>query len=144
MRSAEFAFTGPTFAAPATRARRGATLLALAVGALLISGCGMVPQNLMGMGRGDAGDNTAGPSATAAARKPPVRLGPPIDPLVQQSFDAAIRAQREGRDTDAERGWRALIAAHPELGGPHANLGLLRLRADKPPRPSPSWKLRCA
>jgi Flp pilus assembly protein TadD len=106
----------------------GAARLALGIAvSAVLSGCGMVPQNLLGR---DASDNTS--TSTAAARKPPVKSGPPVDPLAQQAFDSAVRAQREGRDADAERGYRALIAAHPELGGPHANLGVLLLRADKP------------
>ncbi len=118
MRSAE-----PSMVA---RVLRGAALLVLLAE---ISACSRVPTNLLG--RGDASTSASTTTAGAAVRKPPVRQGPPIDPLVQQSFDAAIRAQREGRDADAERGYRALIAAHPELGGPHANLGVLLLRAGK-------------
>jgi Flp pilus assembly protein TadD len=112
---------------PAGRALRGAALFAMVIGVVGITGCSVLPESLMG--RRDAQDNTA--TSAASARRATVKVGPPIDPLVQQSFDAAVRAQREGRDADAERGYRALIAAHPELGGPHANLGLLFLRADK-------------
>ncbi len=41
------------------------------------------------------------------------------------------RALRAGRTADAERGFRELIARHPELGGAHANLGLMLRNAGK-------------
>lgn len=50
---------------------------------------------------------------------------------VQQAFDDACKALRAGRIEEAERGFRALAQSHPELGGPHANLGLIHLRAER-------------
>src|SRR5574341_315627 len=64
------------------------------------------------------------PEATAsavAARKIDVR--PPVDAAEQRAFDEARRALRAGRSEEAERGFRALAQANPELGGAHANLG---------------------
>jgi Flp pilus assembly protein TadD len=55
----------------------------------------------------------------------------PISRAVQASFDDACRALRAGRVDEAERGFRALAQSDPELGGPHANLGLIHLRAER-------------
>ena len=50
---------------------------------------------------------------------------------MQRAFDDAVRAQRAGRSADAERGYRALVQSNPELGGPHANLGVMLRQANK-------------
>src|SRR5215470_4459512 len=55
----------------------------------------------------------------------------PVDPRVQTAFDTARRAMRAGRNDDAERQLKALAASNPELGGVHANLGLLYRQAGK-------------
>jgi tetratricopeptide (TPR) repeat protein len=70
----------------------------------------------------------AAPEAMTAAAEP---AAAPVDPAVQRAYDEALRALREGRAAQAERGFRALAASHPELGGPHANLGLLMRQAGK-------------
>jgi tetratricopeptide (TPR) repeat protein len=76
-------------------------------------------------------------AATAAAVKPvvvaPVLVEAPVDPQAQAAFDQARRAMRAGRIDDAERGFRALAEKHPELGGAHANLGLINRQAGKLP-----------
>jgi len=56
---------------------------------------------------------------------------PPVNPAAQRLFDDANRALKAGRTDDAERGYRAIIQAHPELGGPHANLGVIYRNANK-------------
>ena len=56
----------------------------------------------------------------------------PVDATAQRAFDAARQALAAGRRDEAERGFLALTKSHPGLGGPHANLGLLHLQADKP------------
>ena len=74
----------------------------------------------------------AGPSAVVVAPKeaePEV----PVDPRAQAAFDTARRAMRAGRNDDAERQLKALAASNPELGGVHANLGLLYRQAGKLP-----------
>lgn len=81
------------------------------------------------------------PAASATAAAPvaapvvavPVVVETPIDPQAQGSFDQARRALRAGRIDDAERGFRALTEKHPELGGAHANLGLIYRQAGKLP-----------
>ena len=57
----------------------------------------------------------------------------PVSAESQRAFDEAGRALRAGRSADAERGFRSLAQAHPELGGPHANLGLIYRQAGKLP-----------
>jgi Flp pilus assembly protein TadD len=50
---------------------------------------------------------------------------------VQRAFDDARRAMRAGRMDEAERGFKAVVQAQPELGGPHANLGVIYRQANK-------------
>lgn len=57
----------------------------------------------------------------------------PIEPAVQRAFDNAVRAMRDGRVDVARRGFEALIQTHPELGGAHANLGLIHRLAGRLP-----------
>ncbi len=61
----------------------------------------------------------------------PVVTEAPVDPQAQRAFDAARAHLRAGRVADAERGFRDVIARHPELGGAHANLGLILRNAGK-------------
>ena len=55
----------------------------------------------------------------------------PVNPQAQAAFDAARAHLRAGRVAEAERGFRDVIANHPELGGAHANLGLILRNAGK-------------
>ncbi|HEV7912939.1 MAG TPA: tetratricopeptide repeat protein, partial [Albitalea sp.] len=70
----------------------------------------------------------AAPAAAKAAE--PER---PVDPVVQKAYDDARRAMRAGRLDEEERGLKALVKSNPELGGPHANLGVIYRQAGKPP-----------
>lgn len=72
-------------------------------------------------------------AATTAAAAPaaPVRVEAPVPPAAQRAFDEALRALRAGRSEDAERGFKALAQSNPELGGPHANLGVIYRQAGK-------------
>jgi Flp pilus assembly protein TadD len=74
----------------------------------------------------------AAPAPVAAA---PVPAEPeaPVDARAQGAFDTARRAMRAGRNDEAERQLKALAASNPELGGVHANLGLLYRQAGKLP-----------
>lgn len=72
------------------------------------------------------------PAASAPAPKPP-EPEVAITPAAQRAFDDARRAMRAGRMDDAERGFKSLIQFHPELGGPHANLGVIYRQAGKLP-----------
>jgi Flp pilus assembly protein TadD len=69
--------------------------------------------------------------ATTAAAVVPAATEAPVNPEAQRAFDAARAALRAGRMADAERGFRDLIAKHPELGGAHANLGLILRNAGR-------------
>jgi len=77
------------------------------------------------------------PAASAPAATPPREATPaeaappPVAADAQRAFDAAKAALRAGRTADAERGFRELAARHPELGGAHANLGLILRNAGK-------------
>lgn len=77
---------------------------------------------------GASADAKAQPSAPAAIT---VESGPSVSPAAQSAFDDARRALGAGRTQEAERAFRALTRSNPELGGPHANLGLIYQRAGK-------------
>lgn len=71
-------------------------------------------------------------AAPAAAPAPtPKPEAPPVNAAAQRSFDDAKRALAAGRVDEAERGFAALAQSNPELGGPHANLGLIWRNAGK-------------
>lgn len=70
-------------------------------------------------------------AATAVAPAAPVVSETPVSPDAQRVFDAARAALRAGRTAEAERGFRDLAARHPELGGAHANLGVILRAAGK-------------
>lgn len=73
-------------------------------------------------------------AASAPVKSPePVVAQPPLDPAVQRAYDNAVRALRAGRSDEAEKGFKALAQVHPDLGGPHANLGLIYRQAGKLP-----------
>jgi Flp pilus assembly protein TadD len=77
----------------------------------------------------------AAPAVALPAPAPVVQAEPevPVDARAQAAFDTAKRALRAGRNDDAERQLKALAASNPELGGVHANLGLLYRHAGKLP-----------
>jgi tetratricopeptide (TPR) repeat protein len=69
-----------------------------------------------------------GPAVATAAAAPP-----PVDPAAQSAFDDARRALAAGQVEQAERGFRTLTQTHPDLGGPHADLGLIYRQSGKLP-----------
>jgi len=79
---------------------------------------------------GNSGSATAG-AAPAPARPAPPVYATPVNPATQRAFDDESRALRSGRVDEAERAYRALAQANPELGGPHANLGVIYRQAGK-------------
>lgn len=110
---------------------------AAALGAAL-AGCASLPNPLQAIQRviTPAPETTptpapapvaAAPAAEAARETPALEIvePPPVSPAVQRAFDDAARALRERRTDEAERGFRTLAQAHPELGGAHANLGVI-------------------
>ncbi len=74
------------------------------------------------------GATTAG---AAVAVQPARALEPVVPSAVQHAFDDARQALRAGRMEEAQRGFEALTQAHPELGGAHANLGLIHRQAGR-------------
>jgi tetratricopeptide (TPR) repeat protein len=81
----------------------------------------------------------AAPAPVAAAAAQPVAATdaavaaaePAVPAAAQRAFDDALRQMRAGRRSDAEQALRALAKSHPELGGVHANLGLLHRQAGR-------------
>lgn len=104
---------------------RAMLLSALVAG---LGGCAAVGEPFKAIQQGlTPSASAATPAAAVAAKEAPVA------PATQGAFDAAARALRAGRVEEAERGFRALAQANPELGGPHANLGVIYRQAGKLP-----------
>ena len=101
-----------------------ALLVATFLGAL--GACSSMPKPGEVMDRAAA---AIGTTATAAATA--VAPAPPIAADTQAQFDRALQAQRAGRSDEALRLWTALAQAHPELGGVHANIGLIHRQAGR-------------
>lgn len=74
---------------------------------------------------------SAAASAPATTAAKPAIPDAPVSVAVQRSYDDALRALRAGRNDEAERAFRALAQSNPELGGPHANLGVIYRQAGK-------------
>src|SRR5512139_87527 len=81
----------------------------------------------------DAPPKPAAPAASAVVAAPAPEPEVAVAPAAQRAFDEARRAMRAGRTSDAERGFKSLAQVYPELGGPHANLGLIYRQAGKLP-----------
>ncbi len=106
---------------------RGLPAIALAI---MLAGCGTVS------GSFDAVRDAVTPSKSTATTDTAVRpAGPPpeepVDQSTQHAFDDASRLLRSGRTDEAEKAFRALALAHPDLGGPHANLGVIYRQGGK-------------
>lgn len=86
-------------------------------------------------------------TSTKAAASAPAQAAPAPEPeaavpaAAQRAFDDARRAMRAGRMDEAERGFKSVIQFHPELGGPHANLGVIYRRANKLPESAAALEL---
>jgi len=77
-------------------------------------------------------------SATAGGAKPPASAARKETPSgvsadEQRAFEAALDALNAGNLEQAQRGFQALTQSHADLGGPHANLGIIYRRAGKLP-----------
>ncbi len=99
--------------------RLGAALL---VGAA--AGCSTVSGGMSSIAGAVTPSGTSAPSTAPARPAPPV-FEAPVNPTTQRAFDDASRALRSGRVDEAERAYKSLAQANPELGGPHANLGVI-------------------
>jgi Flp pilus assembly protein TadD len=74
---------------------------------------------------------TSAAAPVTASAPAPVDVQTPVDANAQRAFDAARRSLAAGRTEEAERAFAALAKTNPELGGAHANLGLIYSRAGK-------------
>jgi tetratricopeptide (TPR) repeat protein len=54
-----------------------------------------------------------------------------VSPVVRREFADALNVIKLGRYRDAERALLTLTRGHPELSGPHANLGIVYYRLGK-------------
>jgi tetratricopeptide (TPR) repeat protein len=116
---------------------------ALAVlAAAALGGCAVVPLTTPEPEAAPAPAVAAAPAPAPAPVPAPVAAAPapaapaaeaPVAPAAQRAFDEARRALRAGRTDDAERAFRALTQSHPDLAGPHANLGVIWREAGKLP-----------
>jgi Flp pilus assembly protein TadD len=111
-------------AEPDPRCSLGNALVSAAL-LLGLGACSTVPKP------GEMVDRAAAVSATATAAAAAVAPAPPIAAETQAQFDRALQAQRAGRGDEALRLWTALAQAHPELGGVHANIGLIHRQAGR-------------
>jgi tetratricopeptide (TPR) repeat protein len=103
-------------------------LTALAA-ALLLGACASAPEVVKKPV--EAVQQAVSAAATTVAAAVPAVTEAPVPADAQRAFDAARAQLKAGRTADAERGFRDLIARHPELGGAHANLGLILRNAGK-------------
>jgi tetratricopeptide (TPR) repeat protein len=103
------------------------------IAAALLAGCASVPEVIKKPVEAaqQAVSAAPAPAPTAAVAAPAAPAPAPVNAEAQRAFDAARNALRAGRTADAERGFRDLAARHPELGGAHANLGLILRNAGK-------------
>src|SRR5271165_162376 len=70
----------------------------------------------------------AAPGAVSARQK---ETPSGITPAVQREFENAVDALNAGHPDEAARSFLELTRAQPELGGPHANLGIIYLQTGK-------------
>lgn len=106
------------------------SLVMLAAVALL-AGCSTVTDQFNSVRAAITPSSSTPAAATTAPRPAAPPPEEPVSPAAQMAFDTASRALRSGRTDDAEKQFRALAQANPELGGPHANLGVIYRQAGK-------------
>jgi tetratricopeptide (TPR) repeat protein len=122
------------------------SVLAAVLACIGIAGCASVTQPLAAL-KDAVKDVVAAPAAASAPAAAPliatIKSVPdvPVGVTVQRTYDDARKALRAGRVDEAERGFRALVQSNPELGGPHANLGLLHRHAGKLPEAAAELEL---
>ena len=107
-----------------------ARLLAFGVAASA-AGCATVSQPLGAIRDAitPSSSSEAAPSGSRSAA--PAAFATPVNPAAQRAFDEASSVLRSGRNEEAERAFRAVSQAYPDLAGPHANLGVIYRRAGK-------------
>lgn len=107
--------------------------LAALMAAAVLAGCASVPEVIKKPVEAvqQAVSATPAPAPAVAAAPVAAPAAAPVNAEAQRAFDAARAALRSGRTADAERGFRDVATKHPELGGAHANLGLILRNAGK-------------
>jgi tetratricopeptide (TPR) repeat protein len=125
----------------APRPLRRLAAIALAALPALLAACSSAPKPPPPA----AAPASAKPAASAAqadAAKPGTKdaAGPraestegAVRPGVQRAYEAALDELNGGRKDDAARDLQALARSEPDLGGPHANLGLIYRQEGKLP-----------
>lgn len=110
---------------------RSVDLAGSVLAAAVLAGCASVKEPMARLQQAVAPMAAAAsaPAAMPPAAEPPVS----VPAAAQRGFDDARRALAAGRTDEAERGFRALAQANPELAGPHANLGIIYRQAGKLP-----------
>jgi Flp pilus assembly protein TadD len=103
----------------------------IALAAAMLGGCATVAKPLEAMQQAAAAIVAPATSAPTAEAKPAAPVLAPVSADVQAQFDRALKTQRAGRSDEALRQWTALAQAHPELGGVHANIGLIHRAAGR-------------
>jgi Flp pilus assembly protein TadD len=71
--------------------------------------------------------------AREAGKARPESMEGAVTPAVQRAYDGALDALNAGRRDEAEQALQALARSEPDLGGPHANLGIIYRQAGKLP-----------
>ena len=104
-----------------------------------VAGCATVTEPLKTVK--DAVAPVVSAAASAPAAVAPAEPEVVVSPAVQRAYDDALRALRAGRVDEAERGLRAIAKSNPELGGPHANLGVLYRQSGKLPESAAALEL---
>jgi len=108
----------------------------LLIGSLGLAACSLLPAQ-----GGDAPTAPASSASAAAKAMPAAEADVAVQPAAQRAFDDARRALRAGRIEEAERGFKAAAQIQPELGGPHANLGVIYRQANKLPQSATELEL---
>lgn len=109
---------------------RSASAALAIVGAAALCGCASVG-DAMKVARDAVQPGPVAAGSTGAPARPAPEA--PVAPAIKAMFDQAAALMKAGRTADAERAFKALADAHPELGGPHANLGLIHRQAGRLP-----------
>jgi Flp pilus assembly protein TadD len=88
------------------------------------------PQSAAAAAPPAAAPASAQTAAVATARAKETPSG--ISPDVQRTFEYALDALNAGHTDEAAKVFRALTRTNADLGGPHANLGIIYRQAGKP------------
>ncbi len=97
----------------------------------LATGCASVREPLQGAAQTVQQTVAKALPASGAASSPQATPDTPVSASAQNAFDEAKALLRTGRTADAERAFKVLAVQQPQLGGAHANLGLIARSAGR-------------